>query len=110
MFLGRPCRCWLSISFPLRLPMTRCLGHAYSSVKEQGEAAFEIFSAPRRCFRSNRGVGRLIRTEHDRGICLLGDRRLAQMGYGRKMLAALPKFRQSQSLSDAAQFAKTLDP
>jgi hypothetical protein len=32
------------------------------------------------------------------------------MGYGRKMLAALPKFRQSQSLSDAAQFAKTLDP
>ncbi|MBI5717277.1 MAG: ATP-dependent DNA helicase [Burkholderiales bacterium] len=36
------------------------------------------------------GAGRLIRTETDRGLLVLCDPRLRQMGYGRKLLAALP--------------------
>ncbi len=75
-----------------------------------GGSGFRDIQCPEALLSLKQGVGRLIRTEHDRGICLLGDRRLVQMGYGRKMLAALPKFRQSHNLSDAAQFAKTLDP
>jgi ATP-dependent DNA helicase DinG len=36
------------------------------------------------------GAGRLIRTETDRGLLVLCDPRLRQMGYGRKLMKALP--------------------
>lgn len=36
------------------------------------------------------GAGRLIRTETDRGLLVIGDPRTVQMGYGRRLLAALP--------------------
>jgi ATP-dependent DNA helicase DinG len=36
------------------------------------------------------GAGRLIRSETDRGLLVLCDPRLRQMGYGRRLLAALP--------------------
>jgi ATP-dependent DNA helicase DinG len=36
------------------------------------------------------GAGRLIRTETDRGLLVVCDPRLRQMGYGRRLLAALP--------------------
>ncbi|MFZ9109874.1 MAG: ATP-dependent DNA helicase [Burkholderiaceae bacterium] len=75
-----------------------------------GGSGFRDIQCPEALLSLKQGVGRLIRTEHDRGICLLGDRRLVQMGYGRKMLEALPKFRRSQSLTDAIEFVKTLDP
>lgn len=32
----------------------------------------------------------MIRTETDRGLLVLGDPRLRRMGYGRKLLKALP--------------------
>jgi len=36
------------------------------------------------------GAGRLIRTETDRGLLVICDPRMRQMGYGRRLLAALP--------------------
>jgi ATP-dependent DNA helicase DinG len=36
------------------------------------------------------GAGRLIRSESDRGLLVLCDPRLVRMGYGRRLLAALP--------------------
>ena len=36
------------------------------------------------------GAGRLIRSETDRGVLVVCDVRLTQMGYGRRILAALP--------------------
>jgi ATP-dependent DNA helicase DinG len=36
------------------------------------------------------GAGRLIRTETDRGLLVLCDPRLRQMGYGRRLMRALP--------------------
>ena len=37
------------------------------------------------------GAGRLIRRESDRGILVVGDTRLVSMGYGKRLLAALPE-------------------
>ena len=39
------------------------------------------------------GVGRLIRTERDRGLLVIGDRRLLQRSYGPALLAGLPPMR-----------------
>ncbi|KAB7554166.1 ATP-dependent DNA helicase, partial [Verminephrobacter sp. Larva24] len=43
------------------------------------------------------GAGRLIRRESDRGILVLGDTRLLTMGYGKRLLAALPPMRKLAS-------------
>ncbi|MEY4537904.1 MAG: hypothetical protein RL171_2055, partial [Pseudomonadota bacterium] len=39
----------------------------------------------------------LIRRETDKGMLVVCDTRLTQMGYGRKILSALPPMRQIQS-------------
>ena len=39
------------------------------------------------------GAGRLIRSESDTGVLVVGDTRLISMGYGRRLLAALPPMR-----------------
>lgn len=43
------------------------------------------------------GAGRLIRRESDRGILVVGDTRLVTMGYGKRLLAALPPMRRLES-------------
>ncbi|HOB67553.1 helicase C-terminal domain-containing protein, partial [Ottowia sp.] len=50
------------------------------------------------------GAGRLIRRETDTGLLVICDTRLTQMGYGRRLLAALPPMRRltSQAEFDAA--------
>jgi ATP-dependent DNA helicase DinG len=57
------------------------------------------------------GAGRLIRRESDRGVLVLCDSRLASMGYGRRLLAALPPMRRLLSPQDYAQSLEALaDP
>jgi ATP-dependent DNA helicase DinG len=46
------------------------------------------------------GAGRLIRRETDRGILVVGDTRLVTMGYGKRLLAALPPMRRLESVQE----------
>jgi ATP-dependent DNA helicase DinG len=49
-------------------------------------------------------VGRLIRSETDRGVLVLCDPRLLSRGYGRIFLDSLPPFRRTRSLTDVQSF------
>ena len=46
------------------------------------------------------GAGRLIRRESDRGVLVICDTRLVAMGYGRRLVAALPPMRRLDSEPD----------
>ena len=46
------------------------------------------------------GAGRLIRRETDTGLLVICDTRLTQMGYGRRLLAALPPMRRLATAPD----------
>ena len=59
-------------------------------LESQGRSAFSDYSVPEAAVALKQGAGRLIRRESDRGILVVGDTRLVQMGYGRRLLAALP--------------------
>jgi ATP-dependent DNA helicase DinG len=59
-------------------------------LESQGRSAFSDYSVPEAAVALKQGAGRLIRRESDRGILVIGDTRLAQMGYGRRLMAALP--------------------
>jgi len=50
------------------------------------------------------GVGRLIRTETDRGVLVLCDPRLVGKGYGRRFLDSLPPFPRTRDVADAVAF------
>jgi ATP-dependent DNA helicase DinG len=54
-----------------------------------GDAFQEVFLAEA-AIALKQGGGRLIRTERDEGLLVVCDPRLARMGYGRRLLAALP--------------------
>jgi ATP-dependent DNA helicase DinG len=75
-------------------------------LESQGRSAFADYSVPEAAVALKQGAGRLIRRESDRGILVIGDTRLVQMGYGRRLLAALPPMAR---LSTPEEFASALD-
>jgi ATP-dependent DNA helicase DinG len=63
-------------------------------LEREGRSAFSDYSVPEAAVALKQGAGRLIRRESDRGILVIGDTRLVHMGYGRRLLAALPPMAQ----------------
>ena len=75
-------------------------------LEEAGRSAFNDYFLPEAAVALKQGAGRLIRRESDRGILVVGDARLRSMGYGRRLLAALPPMR---VLAGPADYAEALD-
>jgi len=57
---------------------------------QAGRNVFKDYALPETSVVLKQGAGRLIRHESDRGVLVICDTRLARMGYGRRLLAALP--------------------
>lgn len=62
-------------------------------LESQGRSAFGEYSLPEAAVSLKQGAGRLIRRESDRGVLVICDTRLVAMGYGKRLLAALPPMR-----------------
>ena len=62
-----------------------------------GRSVFNDYFIPEAAIALKQGAGRLIRRESDRGVLVVCDTRLALMGYGRRLLAALPPMRKISS-------------
>ena len=74
-------------------------------LEAQGRSAFADYSLPEAAVALKQGAGRLIRRETDAGVLAICDTRLLSMGYGRRLLAALPPMRR---LASQAQFDQAL--
>ncbi len=55
-----------------------------------GRDPFHELSLPQAILKLRQGVGRLIRTQSDRGAVIITDRRILEKGYGKRFRAALP--------------------
>lgn len=67
------------------------LAEARSKLLEsQGRNAFNDYFLPEAAVALKQGAGRLIRRETDQGVLVVCDSRLVSMGYGRRLLRALP--------------------
>lgn len=75
-------------------------------LEAQGRNAFGDYSLPEAAVALKQGAGRLIRRESDAGVLAICDTRLATMGYGRRLLAALPPMRR---LKDEVEFEAAID-
>lgn len=74
-------------------------------LESQGRSPFNEYFVPEAAVALKQGAGRLIRRETDQGLLVVCDTRLVQMGYGRRLLAALPPMRR---LADEAEFEDAL--
>jgi ATP-dependent DNA helicase DinG len=73
-----------------------------------GRNAFNDYFVAEAALALKQGAGRLIRHESDQGVLLLGDTRLIEMAYGRRLLHALPEMRRLLSEEDLMAELDTL--
>jgi ATP-dependent DNA helicase DinG len=88
------------------------LAEARSKLLEsQGRSAFTDYFLPEAAMALKQGAGRLIRRETDQGVLVVCDSRLVSMGYGRRLLKALPPMQRllsEQALMDRLEsFTRT---
>ena len=73
-------------------------------MRQRGEEPFMQLHLPRAAMSLKQGAGRLIRSEKDRGLLVIGDTRLAEKAYGRRLLSSLPPFKRTRNASEALAF------
>lgn len=84
----------LSVLFIVRLPFAPpddpFVAAKNRQLKEAGKNPFSAYSLPQAIIRFRQGFGRLIRTQTDRGIVVLFDRRVSTSRYGKAFLESIP--------------------
>ena len=74
-----------------------------------GRAAFRTVDLPRAAMMLAQGTGRLIRSEADRGVVAVLDRRLAtSKSYRWDLLQALPPYRRTRDRDEVVDFLRRL--
>jgi ATP-dependent DNA helicase DinG len=74
------------------------------AVRRAGGNPFRDEQLPQAVIALKQGVGRLIRTETDRGVLVLCDPRLTGRSYGRSFLESLPPFPRTRELDKVTAF------
>ena len=74
------------------------------AIRRDGGNPFREEQLPQAVIALKQGVGRLIRSETDRGVLVLCDPRLLSRGYGRIFLDSLPPFSRTRELADVQAF------
>jgi Rad3-related DNA helicase len=78
--------------------------HREQRIRQAGGSPFNDYMLPEAILALKQGVGRLIRTETDRGVMAILDSRLHTKQYGKQVIASLPNARQTDRFEDVAGF------
>ena len=77
-------------------------------IAREGGNPFMDYQLPQAAINLKQGAGRLIRSETDRGVLMICDRRLVEKPYGRRIWQALPPMRRTRELVDVEEFFAAL--
>ncbi|MDZ4100729.1 MAG: ATP-dependent DNA helicase [Hydrogenophaga sp.] len=91
---------------PFSSPDDPLMAARAARLEAQGLKAFGDAYLPEAAMALKQGAGRLIRTETDRGVLVIGDRRLLTRSYGLQLLGSLPPMRR---VVDEADMGAALD-
>ncbi len=87
---GDALQCVLIDKLPFPPPGDPLVEARVKQLRAQGRNPFDDYFVAEAAVSLKQGAGRLIRSETDRGLLVLCDPRVAQMRYGKRLLAALP--------------------
>jgi ATP-dependent DNA helicase DinG len=89
---------------PFAPPDDPLLAARLAHIERLGGNPFLDYQLPEAAINLKQGAGRLIRTETDRGVLMICDRRLADKPYGRRIVSALPPMRRTRDLAEVIAF------
>ncbi len=95
---------------PFAVPTDPVVAARCKAIEEAGENPFVKYHVPSAAISLKQGFGRLIRTQRDRGIVAILDRRIVQRGYGKRLLESLPPARRTTSLAEVRAFWEAISP
>src|SRR6185503_4363005 len=75
---------------PFAVPDHPLTASRLEHIEQEGGNAFMEYSVPEAILKLRQGVGRLIRSKKDEGICAILDNRVLTKPYGRAFLKAMP--------------------
>ncbi|MEH7093438.1 ATP-dependent DNA helicase DinG [Neobacillus vireti] len=87
---GEDLSCLVIVRLPFSPPDEPLTEAKCQLIVQQGRNAFSDYSLPEAILRFKQGFGRLIRTETDRGVIIVFDRRIVTTQYGKAFLKSIP--------------------
>jgi ATP-dependent DNA helicase DinG len=78
-------------------------------LQQQGQSVFDEYLIPQAILTLKQGVGRLIRTETDRGVLIIGDPRLYGRQYGKDFKQSLPPIPWTRSFAKVSDFVQSFN-
>jgi DNA polymerase-3 subunit epsilon/ATP-dependent DNA helicase DinG len=95
----------LSVVVIVKLPFPVPSEPVFEARCELSHDPFNELSVPKAVLKFKQGFGRLIRSDSDRGVCVVLDRRIISRRYGQAFLHSLPPSRVTVSSSYDLPFA-----
>lgn len=105
---GDALQCVLIDKLPFPPPNDPLVEARGRQAQQRGGDPFQEVFVAEAAVALKQGGGRLIRTERDEGLLIVCDPRLSSMGYGRRLLAALPPMRRLHSREEAQAWLQAL--
>ena len=99
---GEQLSCVIIDKLPFAVPTDPVVAARTRFIDENGGRSFFDYSVPQAIITLKQGIGRLIRSNSDKGVIALLDGRLRTKAYGRDFLGSLPKTRITSDLSEVA--------
>lgn len=93
---------------PFMSPDDPVLDARIKDCESRGGSPFFEIQIPHAAISLKQGAGRLIRSEGDAGVLVVGDIRLVEKGYGKRLWQGLPDFYRTREPADALQFLEYL--
>ncbi|MGB7207924.1 MAG: ATP-dependent DNA helicase [Pyrinomonadaceae bacterium] len=97
---GEQLSCVIIDKLPFAVPTDPIVAARSRFVDENGGNSFFDYSVPQAVISLKQGIGRLIRSNSDRGVIALLDPRLRTKRYGKDFLTSLPRMRITSDLND----------
>lgn len=88
---GNTLRLVIIVKLPFQVPTTPIYQARCTHLEKEGKFPFLELTVPEAAIRLKQGLGRLIRSENDKGIVIILDSRILQKSYGRLLLSSLPE-------------------
>lgn len=89
---------------PFDVPTDPLIAARSAAIRERGGSPFSEYSVPRAAIALKQGFGRLLRTQRDRGVVAVLDKRIGAKSYGRRLLASLPPAKRTAELAEVVRF------
>jgi len=93
---------------PFASPGDPLVASRIEHLRQRGVEPFRAYQLPQAVLLLRQGFGRLIRTQRDRGLVAILDRRLTERSYGKSFLTSLPACRRLADLEAARRYLTDL--